>query len=97
MIEVELSIPSRAKLVSLPIRIERAATATGLTLALKGTLGQYPDCIHWHYKKGEEPGTLEITWWLRGKRLWFKVAANRRAAWIDETIPHLRQSIESKL
>lgn len=97
MIEVELSIPSRAKPVSFPTRIEQAATACSLTLTLKGTLAQYPGCVHWHYKKGKEPGTLEITWWSQGKRVWLKVAANRRATWMDETIPRLKQSIESKL
>lgn len=97
MIEVEISIPLQTKSASLPARVEKAAASEELIQTLKGTLAKYPGCVHWHFQKGKERGTLEITWWPKEKRLWFKVAANRRAAWIDEAIPRLKQSIESKL
>ena len=44
---------------------------------MKGTLASFPNCVHWHWKRGKERGTLEITWWGKQDRLWFKVAAGR--------------------
>jgi hypothetical protein len=42
--------------------------------------------MHWHYKRGRQRGTLEITLWPLGRRAWFAVHANRGAAWIDDAI-----------
>jgi hypothetical protein len=97
VIEIELAVPTRARATSVIKIIERACSAENLTLALKGTLAKYPGCVHWHFKKGKERGALEVTWWGREHRLWFKVAVNRKGQWIDEIVPRLKHSIESKL
>jgi hypothetical protein len=77
--------------------IESACAAEGLRLTLKGTLKAYPGCIHWHYKRGGEAGTLEITLWKSTPRLWFKVSDSRQGTWIDEAIARLIANIQQKL
>ena len=97
MIEVELQVPADAKSDSVVKVVEQVCTANNLTCALKGTLASYPGCIHWHFKKKKEKGTLEITWWESENRLWFKVANGRVGEWIDEMLPKLKMEIESSL
>jgi hypothetical protein len=74
--------------------IESACAAEGLRLTLKGTLKANPGCIHWHYKRGHESGTLEITLWPSTPRLWFKVGDSRQGTWIDGVIERLKGKIE---
>jgi hypothetical protein len=83
MIEVEVPLPGGARPPSVEQVVEKACIAAGLHPSLKGTLAQYPGSVHWHFKQGGQRGTLELTWWERGNRLWFKVAAGRSSAWID--------------
>ena len=95
MLEVELRVPGGVTAV--PEVVERMCALDGLTLTLKGALVKYPGSVHWHFKKGKQPGTLELTWWPPQKRLWFKVAQGRRATWIDETLAGLQVKIEQAL
>lgn len=97
MIEVELQIPADAKGDSVVKVIEQVCTANNLTCALRGTLVSYPGCIHWHYKQSKQKGILEITWWERENRLWFKVTKGRTGDWIDEVLPKLKEQIEVSL
>jgi hypothetical protein len=97
MIEIEVHIPSSLWSDSIPYLVEKLCANEGLTLTLKGTLAKYSKCLHWHYKKGKASGTLEITWWETENRLWFKVTAGRRAAWMEEAIDRLKKQIESAL
>lgn len=97
MVEVDVQVPAQARSASLARIVERACAVNGLTLTLKGTLVQYPDCVHWHFKKGQERGTLEITWWERNRRLWFKVAARRQGAWTTDAMARLKKQIERAL
>lgn len=97
MTEIDIPIPATAQNAAIVKAVELAAQKVGLTLTLKGTLATYPGCIHWHYKNGKERGTLEITWWPQGKRLWFKVAANRWGEWVPDAVSRLKRSITSKL
>jgi hypothetical protein len=64
---------------------------------LKGTLASYPGSIHWHFKQAQPRGTLEITWWESGHRLWFKVARGRTSEWMLKSIPQLKEQIEKLL
>jgi hypothetical protein len=97
MVELEVYIPVPARPASIPHIVEQACAAEGLVLTLKGTLAKYPNCVHWHFKKGKERGALEITWWERENRLWFKVAAGRTGAWIEEAMARLKEQIEHAL
>lgn len=89
MREIEVKITGLIE--SIPQRIEQLCLSQGLTLTLKGTLAKYPGCVHWHFKNGRAPGTLEVTWWEREGRLWFKVSARRDAPWIDEVVEKLQE------
>jgi hypothetical protein len=77
--------------------IERHCLTAGLRIALKGTLAKYLGCIHWHFKRGREVGTLEITVWPIGRRAWCSVQSGRRSAWIDADLPRIVRSIEADL
>ena len=76
--------------------VEAACAAEGLRLTLKDTLAKYPGCVHWHFQKGTQRGTLEITWWEKRRRLWFKVAAGRRGEWMEATIPRLESMLKKR-
>lgn len=97
MIEIELSIPDGLNTKTAVRIVEDVCAANGLTCALKGTLASYPNSIHWHVKQGKQKGTLEITWWEREHRLWFKVARGRTNQWISESIPILKEQLEKAL
>ncbi len=77
--------------------IEEAAENNGLQIRLRGTLRIYPGSQHWHFQKPGERGTLEVTFWPAGNRVWFSVQAGRRAVWIAEIIPLMKAWIERQL
>jgi hypothetical protein len=93
MVEIELAI---APVTDAEVEevIERCCAAAGLRTQLKGTLAAYPGSVHWHFKRGREPGTLEVTWWPRERRAWISVHANRGAPWVEELLPELAAAIE---
>jgi hypothetical protein len=55
-------------------------------------LKTYPGSLHWHLTKPGQAGTLELTWWPKGQRLWAKVASNREAPWIDQALQELAKT-----
>jgi hypothetical protein len=77
--------------------IETCCRDAGLIQGLKGTLIQYPGCIHWHWKRHGEPGTLEVTLWPRENRLWLSLHANRFGAWTEAAAPALRETLRARL
>jgi len=97
MIEIELQIPDSVDSDTLVRVVEHICIANGLTCTLSGTLASYPGCVHWHFRKGTQRGILEITCWELERRLWFKVAGNRRGEWIEDSIPQLKERIEQSL
>jgi hypothetical protein len=97
MIEVELQLPDGLISEAVVGVVEQICAVHDLTCTLKGTLIRYPESVHWHFKRGRGKGTLEITWWESGPRLWFKVADGRTAGWIDERLPRLKDEIEKSL
>jgi len=97
MLESNIEIPGDVNGVALIDAIERVCRAHELTCTLKGTLAKYPDSMHWHFKKGKQKGTLEITWWESKNRLWFKVAEGRTGAWIEEGMLQIKEEIQKLL
>ncbi|MGA2229927.1 MAG: hypothetical protein ABSH22_03285 [Tepidisphaeraceae bacterium] len=95
----ELVIPIVARYDSETIlhAIDMAAIEIGLSVTLRAELKSFPGSTHWHVKQGRQPGTLEITWWPKERKMWIKVQAGRTAPWIDEIAPRLKRKIESHL
>ena len=97
MTEITIPLPADASCAAIAEIIERVCADEGLTQTLKSTLAAYAGCVHWHFKKGKERGTLEITWWERENRLWFKVASGRNGDWIAGTLTRLQQKFTREL
>jgi len=97
MIEVELQIPDGVEVQAVVRVVEQVCLSNELTCSSKGSLVGYPGSIHWHFKRGKQKGTLEITWWESRHRLWFKVASGRTGEWIMGSIPKLKEQIEELL
>lgn len=97
MREVEFAVPRNADLVRAERSIEEICARHGLVLAMKGSLSSYPGCVHWHYQRENQKGTLELTLFARERRVWAKVQEGRKAPWIDEELPGLQLAIERAL
>jgi hypothetical protein len=97
MEEVDINIPSDISLTWAEEVIEICCAREALRMTLKGTLNQYPESVHWHYKKGTGRGVLEITLWLAKPRIWFKIHAGRKGDGMRKTIPRLKSAIEDGL
>jgi hypothetical protein len=41
--------------------IDSVCASAALSTARKGTLARYSSFVHWHLKRGVEPGTLKVT------------------------------------
>ena len=59
---------------------------------IAGSVKSYPGCTHWHWKRDNEAGTLEVTLWPARRRIWFKIQAARRSGWIDQLVPCSRRT-----
>lgn len=77
--------------------IDESIADAGLRVTLRGSLRQYAGCIHWHVKRGDEPGTLEITFWPREHRAWFSIQDGRTADWIDDALMNLASALQRRL
>ena len=96
MLYFEVSLPSPAPADAESL-IETCCRDAGLIRSLKGTLAQYPGCIHWHWKRRREPGTLEVTLWPRENRLWLSIHTNRSGGWTEAAAPALRENLAARL
>lgn len=86
MIEHDVVLPLSVTITDIVANIEHAVVSAGLAIALRGTVSMYPDSVHWHLKRVNHKGTLELTWWPKKSRLWFKIAGNRGADWMPGAI-----------
>ena len=94
MEEIEVHVNQAGTEERLTSLIEGAATQFGLHIGMRGTLRTYPGSRHWHLRKPGERGTLEVTLWPAGKRVWLSVQAGRRAEWIADILPQIKAWIE---
>ena len=93
--EIDLS-PGRTLAQAAQI-VEEGVQSLGLRVAQRGTLAEYPGCIHWHFKRGRETGTLEATLLNRERRLQISVRANRQGAWTSTTLDALTMFCAERL
>ncbi|HLQ20843.1 MAG TPA: hypothetical protein VK127_00905, partial [Nitrososphaerales archaeon] len=75
MLTSEVHLPTKVDFRLVEHLVEECCRSIGLTVKMKGSLSKYPDSIHWHFKQGtqERRGTLEVTLWRGGRRLWLSV------------------------
>jgi hypothetical protein len=97
MIELDVVVPAETDQTHIEAALNTACAGAGLRRTLKGTLARYPGSVHWHFAQPRERGTLEITWWPRRRRLWFKVSAGRTAPWLTALLPSLQQALGDAL
>ena len=97
MTVTEFAVPQGCGLSGAASLIEKACLGCGLRVSTRATLGSYPGCIHWHVKRGIQSGTLELTLWEAKRRVWASVQDERRAAWIDEALPRVKDAVETAL
>lgn len=97
MQEFEFKIPPSCDLTKAEKLIEEVCSGLGLELGMKGSLASYPGCIHWHYKKQKEKGTLELTLLASDRRIWAQVQSGRRAPWIEIMLPKVQHDVEFEL
>jgi len=72
--------------------LEQFCRTRSLNLSPRMQLATYPGCSHWHLSKPGDRGTLEVTWWPKGRRFWLKVAGNREGGWVEEACDKLRET-----
>ncbi len=90
MTEIDLAIPEHTTGERAAALVIQAARDLDLNIALTSTLASYPGSTHWHFKMPGQKGVLELTWWPAKHRLWFKIAQNRNAEWIEPAIIKLK-------
>src|SRR5437763_16670863 len=96
MTEIEVKLSTAPDAAAAEELVEACAARLGLNQTMKGTLARYPGCAHWHFKRGRERGTLEVTWWPRERRLWLSVQAGRTGAWVDAAAADLKAALENR-
>jgi hypothetical protein len=97
MTEFEFTVPQGSSLSAAAALIEKACLGCGLRVSTRATLSSYPGSIHWHLKRGLQSGTLELTLWEAKRRVWARVQDGRRAEWIDEALPRVKDAVETAL
>ena len=95
--EIEFHIPKQCDLTAAEALIEQACAKSGLLVGMKVSLASYPGSVHWHYKREDQKGTLELTLCRKESRIWAQVQDGRRAPWIDVELPRLQRVIEREL
>ncbi len=77
--------------------VEEAAQTLGLVTTQVTTLAKYSGCIHWHFKRDRDRGTLEATYWPAQKRIWLSYRSGREADWIAPAILQLKSLVEGRV
>ena len=95
MTQHELTISPHADFGSADKIIETCCAAEGLRVSLRTSLKKFPGCKHWHFKLGDNPGTLEVTLWQR--RIWCSMREGRTAPWVERVLPKVCHSVEARL
>ena len=84
-----------------PVRVRRLVEKTcrslGLDMKIKRPYSHSPKSVHWHYKRGSEPGTIEVTFWEEKERLWLSVHSNRTGSWTSGGLVLLERALQEEL
>ena len=63
----------------------------GFLCTLSGTLRKYPGCLHYHFKAGRHPGTLEVTVMPQQRQVWVEVRSNRSGQAVVQALSMLQE------
>jgi len=96
MLTLEVKLPTSLDLERVEALVEQTCRSRGLKSTVKRSLVSYPGSTHWHFKKGKERGTLEVTFWKQERRLWFSIHENRTGSWTTAKSGELKSVLESK-
>jgi hypothetical protein len=94
--EHPITVPPTIDLTAAIPRIEACCTDAGLRITQRGSLAKYRGCTHWHFKRPNHTGTLELTVWPDQKSAWFITRSNREAEWMPSMIGELIPIIEAE-
>jgi hypothetical protein len=97
LLTYELRIPKDADEKRVVRLIERLCAEEDLDRNVKRTSRTYPGSVHWHYGRRNSPGTLDVTFWPMGAKIWLSVHSNREANWTHGSIKRLSKAIEKEL
>jgi len=97
MITADVKLPASLDLRRVEATVQKTCKARGLELKMKTSLVSYPGSTHWHYGKGADRGTIEVTFWKYERRLWISVHSNRAASWTKQEIRELKSDLEKRL
>ena len=89
----DVDLPAEIPLGDAARLVESMAEAEGLRITLRGTLAQHPGSLHWHFKRGREPGTLEVTLLQRERCIRLAVQAGRIGPWTTGAIERLAAAL----
>ncbi len=93
----EIDLPRSYSLADAARAIEEVCETEGLRVGTRGTLATHPGSIHWHYKKGKETGTLEVTLLNRERRILLSVAQNRIAPWGESAMERISEALVTRV
>ena len=93
----EIDLPRSYSLADAARAIEEVCDTEGLRVGTRGTLATHPGSIHWHYKKGRETGTLEVTLLNRERRILLSVAQNRIAPWGESAMERISHALVARV
>ena len=77
-----------------PAAIEKVCTGMNLRKTMKGSLKSLSENIHWHYKRRNEKGVLEITFLIQSGKIILSNKKNREAEWIKDAMKELKEKLE---
>jgi hypothetical protein len=97
MIKTEVKLPASIDLKPVEGLVQETCRARGLNITVKTSLVSYPGSVHWHFRKGAARGTLEVTFWESGRRLWISVHSNRAGSWTTGELRDLKSDLERGL
>jgi hypothetical protein len=97
MKEYPIQVEQHVDAKQVELAVEKCSRELGLLNPMRGTLAKYPGCVHWHFRKPLVNGTLEVTSWPSGNRLWISVQQGRRAEWLEETVPSMERCLHNAL
>jgi len=97
MCDLEIPLPRDVSAGFIEGVFDDAIARSGLKVTLRDSLRKFPGCVHWHLKRGREPGTLELTLWPRQHRAWFSVHSGRAAPWVDDEMKRLVAALHERL